>query len=427
MSVQLGSFVHAPWKTGQKQFECVVEKDNGNGTFHLVYDDGDEDLAVPVEKIKLNPKEMPKPWECAEKGDNAEGKCGFSNINYKKKCSKCKAANPNAKKSVFGWGNFVPFRRPKPAKISIDSLPTWSDYYAANIQPRKKAIIAKRHASVQGEYEIDKEINKKIMLWRGDITALEADAIVNAANDKLWSGGGICGAIHNASGPKLEEACNVIGYCETGSTVITAGFEAYAKHVLHSVGPTNGDPNLLYSCYISCLDVAVANNVKSVVFCCLSTGIFGFPNGPAAIIAMTAVRRWLEKDDNKSKIDKIMFCTFTQEDTQLYDQMATTFFPVEEDNVQKGMSDDERKAADEADAAKKKSAVFNVHDKVMCCDTEGAWLFSEIEKISEDSAAAFIHYLNYSRKWDEWVRFDSERIRAPMKRREAFELEALFK
>ncbi|OUM67423.1 hypothetical protein PIROE2DRAFT_5174, partial [Piromyces sp. E2] len=136
---------------------------------------------------------------------------------------------------------------------------------------------------------------------RGDITSLEVDAIVNAANSQLLPGGGVCGAIHSRAGRQLAEECYKIGYCDTGDAVITKGYKLPAKHVIHTVGPTNGDGEKLRSCYIRCLEVLVENNLRSIAFNCISTGIYGFPNDKASHIALKTVREWLETGDNKEK------------------------------------------------------------------------------------------------------------------------------
>jgi O-acetyl-ADP-ribose deacetylase (regulator of RNase III) len=130
---------------------------------------------------------------------------------------------------------------------------------------------------------------------RGDITVEQVDAIVNAANRHLLRGAGVCGAIFAAAGPELDEACAALGGCEVGDAVITPGFELAARLIVHTVGPvwhggTEGEPELLASCYRRSIEVARGAGVRSIAFPAISTGIFGYPPGPAAQIAVATVR-----------------------------------------------------------------------------------------------------------------------------------------
>ena len=134
----------------------------------------------------------------------------------------------------------------------------------------------------------------KISIQKVSITSLSTDAIVNAANEGLWAGGGVCGAIFRAAGHnKLQAACNAIGHCDTGSAVITPGFNLKAKYVIHAVGPvwrggTNGEPELLYGAYKSSLELATKNNCHSIGFPLISAGIFGYPKDKAWRTAIQA-------------------------------------------------------------------------------------------------------------------------------------------
>lgn len=137
---------------------------------------------------------------------------------------------------------------------------------------------------------------------QGDITTLAVDAIVNAANNYLSQGGGVCGAIFSAAGAnKLQTACDAIGYCPTGQAVITKGFKLKAKYIIHTVGPIYGiDTNAeeqLYSCYYSSLELARENKLNSIAFPLISSGIFGYPPREAFKVAQTAIRHFLSNND----------------------------------------------------------------------------------------------------------------------------------
>ena len=146
----------------------------------------------------------------------------------------------------------------------------------------------------------------------GDITALDIDVIVNAANEHLLAGGGVCGAIHRAAGPELEQACRRIGHCPTGGAVLTPGFRLKARNVIHAVGPVwqsgnAGEANMLASCYRRALELAAGIEARGVAFPAISTGIFGYPAAQAAEIAIATVRAWL---DAHPWPRDVIFCCF---------------------------------------------------------------------------------------------------------------------
>jgi len=149
-----------------------------------------------------------------------------------------------------------------------------------------------------------------------DITALDVDAIVNAANTSLLGGGGVDGAIHRAAGPELLKECRTLGGCATGSAKITAGYRLPAKHVIHAVGPVwnggkRGEPDLLASCYRTALELAAANRLVSIAYSAISTGIYRFPADLAARIAVGTVVSEISADPRGIK--RVVFCCFSQD------------------------------------------------------------------------------------------------------------------
>jgi O-acetyl-ADP-ribose deacetylase (regulator of RNase III) len=167
----------------------------------------------------------------------------------------------------------------------------------------------------------------KLSLLRGDITKVEVDAIVNAANSSLLGGGGVDGAIHRAGGPAILEDCHAIrarqGGCKTGEAVITTGGKLPARHVIHTVGPVWNDgkrdePALLASCYRNSLQLAVDNGLSRIAFPCISTGIFGYPIELAAPLALATVRDFC---DQHSQIEEVIFVVFSEADEALYQEL----------------------------------------------------------------------------------------------------------
>lgn len=161
---------------------------------------------------------------------------------------------------------------------------------------------------------------QRIHLIQGDITLLDVDAIVNAANENLLPGGGVCGAIHRAAGPLLAEACSRIGRCKSGDAVITSGANLRARYVVHAVGPVwqggnQSEKELLASAYRKSLTMAVANGIKTIAFPNISTGIYGFPKKLAADIAIKEVKSFITRNDS---LQQVIFCCFDAENYELY-------------------------------------------------------------------------------------------------------------
>ncbi len=155
-------------------------------------------------------------------------------------------------------------------------------------------------------------------VWRGDITKLEVDAIVNAANSSLLGGGGVDGAIHRAAGQELEFECRMLGGCKTGEAKITKGYKLPAKFIIHTVGPVWQDGHaseklLLEKCYLNSLELAASKGLRSIAFPAISTGIYGFPAEFAAVIAIASIRAFLEQHPNSfERVILVAFDTKTE-------------------------------------------------------------------------------------------------------------------
>lgn len=159
-----------------------------------------------------------------------------------------------------------------------------------------------------------------IIAMLADITTLEVDAIVNAANGSLLGGGGVDGAIHRGAGPGLLAACRELHGCETGEAKITPGFNLPARYVIHTVGPVwhggqYGEAELLANCYLNSMKLAEENGLKSIAFPSISTGVYGYPIEKAARIAVETVR---SIDPDLKSVEEVIFCCFSRRALDVY-------------------------------------------------------------------------------------------------------------
>lgn len=211
------------------------------------------------------------------------------------------------RRQYYRTSNFVP----------LDDIPVWTPTAGG---------------SEQSPHQRNEKLDQKISLYSGDITQLEIDAIVNAANSSLLGGGGVDGAIHRAAGPMLKKECASLHGCETGQAKITGGYGLPAKYVIHTVGPIaqggvgEAEKKALRSCYKKSLKAATENAARSVAFPCISTGIYGYPPEQAVHEALATVREYL--DEHHDKLDRVIFCVFLPTDKKLYLQNLPLYFPA---------------------------------------------------------------------------------------------------
>ncbi|XP_065775617.1 ADP-ribose glycohydrolase MACROD2 [Muntiacus reevesi] len=234
--------------------------------------------------------------------------------------------------------------------VPLNTIPSWKEEMKGKSQNDEE--------NTQEPSQVKKSLSEKVSLYRGDITLLEVDAIVNAANASLLGGGGVDGCIHRAAGPCLLAECRNLNGCDTGHAKITCGYDLPAKYVIHTVGPIarghiNGSHKEdLANCYKSSLKLVKENNIRSVAFPCISTGIYGFPNEPAAVIALSTIKEWLAK--NQHEVDRIIFCVFLEVDFKIYKKKMGEFFPADDNDEEEDA--DMKEDSDENGPEEKPSA-----------------------------------------------------------------------
>ena len=166
-------------------------------------------------------------------------------------------------------------------------------------------------------------MDERIQLIEADITVLQVDAIVNAANNSLFGGGGVDGAIHRAAGPRLVEECRTLNGCTTGDAKITQGYNLPAHYVIHTVGPVwhsgaSGEEDLLASCYQRCFKLARDYNLRTIAFPAISTGVYGFPKKKAARIAVRETQKALSVNE---ELASVLFVCFNTETRRAYEEV----------------------------------------------------------------------------------------------------------
>lgn len=208
--------------------------------------------------------------------------------------------------------------------VSLSELPTLAQAYASgDLAP---------HEGAAPLFAPDAGLNARVSLYRGDMTRLAVDAIVNAANRSLLGGGGVDGAIHRAAGRGLYDECKTLGGCATGGAKITKGYDLPAKHVIHAVGPIydeDEDENcerLLKSCYETSLELAREHKLATIAFSGISTGIYGYPLDDATHVALRTTRDFLTSEQGSS-IERVVFTVFRQIDVDSYKKILPLYFP----------------------------------------------------------------------------------------------------
>lgn len=217
----------------------------------------------------------------------------------------------------------------------LDMALTWESCAGIVINPWGNGFMMARELM---EATRDYTPCSRFTVVQGDITRFHGDAIVNAAKHSLLGGGGVDGAIHRAAGPELLEECRTLHGCRTGEAKITKGYNLPAEHVIHTVGPRyQSDKNperLLAACYLNSLDLAMQNELHSVAFPCISTGVFGYPKDDAAVIALKAVCFWFDK--HPDYVMNVYFCCHSDDDLTAYHRIVEKPAPQDVQDLKEG-------------------------------------------------------------------------------------------
>lgn len=195
--------------------------------------------------------------------------------------------------------------------------------------------VLKAVAPKKQRWHAEPEFSERVSLYQGDITTLEVDSIVNAANRSLLGGGGVDGAIHTAAGPKLLEECRLLNGCRTGQSKITRGYDLPARYIIHTVGPVYDSKGKeeraekaeqLASAYRTSLALALENSIRHVAFPSISTGVYSYPIRDATRIALNEVRGFLESEHG-NELERVIFVVWSNQDRAVYETLIPEYFP----------------------------------------------------------------------------------------------------
>jgi len=208
--------------------------------------------------------------------------------------------------------------------IRLKDIKTIAQLYKSGVL---KAVVPKKQ-----RWNPEPGLLERVSLYQGDITSLEVDSIVNAANRSLLGGGGVDGAIHNAAGPKLVEECRLLNGCRTGQSKITRGYDLPARHIIHTVGPVYDKvekaekAEQLASAYRTSLALALENSIRHVAFPSISTGVYAYPIRDATRIALNEVRSFLESELG-NELERVVFVVWSNQDRAVYESLIPEYFP----------------------------------------------------------------------------------------------------
>ncbi|QCD82578.1 protein GDAP2 homolog [Vigna unguiculata] len=227
--------------------------------------------------------------------------------------------------------------------VALDQVPRWNDAdqslgletsFSGSHFPDPLALPLGADSGDGSEsvskFPVDREVNSKIYLWRGNPWNLEVDAVVNSTNENMDEAHSSPG-LHDAAGPELAEECATLGGCRTGMAKVTKAYDLPARKIIHTVGPKyaikyhNAAENALSHCYRSCLELLVENGLQSIAMGCIYTEAKNYPREPAAHVAIRTVRRFLEKQ--KNNVTAVVFCTVSTTDTEIYKRLLPLYFP----------------------------------------------------------------------------------------------------
>ncbi|KAI0671409.1 A1pp-domain-containing protein [Trametes maxima] len=208
--------------------------------------------------------------------------------------------------------------------VGLTKIPTLRELY--------KVGVLKAAEGTSVRYSSKPALLDRVSLYQGDITRLDVDSIVNAANRSLLGGGGVDGAIHAAAGPSLLDECRGLNGCDTGDAKVTKGYDLPARHIVHTVGPVYSSTNVdvkaqqLASCYKTSMQKAVDTGSKHIAFPSISTGIYGYPIKDATHIALDVVRQFLDSQDG-DKLERTIFVVWSDTDKHVYETLIPLYFP----------------------------------------------------------------------------------------------------